>query len=67
MPCSPEQEVDSCYLCEIGKEGLWLPMPDQTVLICHTCVLESIWMHPKLSLHRKEQDVDKHHRNHGRG
>lgn len=45
--------ADSCYLCEIGKEGLWFPMEDRTVLICLSCVLECIWAHPKLQIHRK--------------
>lgn len=46
------ETADSCYLCEIGKEGLWLPMQERTVLICMKCVLECIWAHPRLQLFR---------------
>lgn len=44
--------IDSCYLCEIGKQGLFLPVEDRTVLICEKCVLKCIWAHPKLAAFR---------------
>ncbi len=40
--------MDSCYLCEIEKEGLQVPVGDNLVLICHRCVLDCIHRHPKL-------------------
>lgn len=46
-------QPDSCYLCEIGKEGLFVPLNDREVLICSGCLLECIYAHPKLMLHRK--------------
>lgn len=46
--------IDSCYLCEIGKEGLFVPLDDQTIMVCIDCVLECIYSHPKLHLWRKE-------------
>jgi hypothetical protein len=39
---------DSCYLCEIGKEGLFVPLNGHTVLICQRCVLDCIYRHPRL-------------------
>ena len=39
---------DSCYLCEIGKEGVLVPVGEHAVLICDRCVLECIWRHPRL-------------------
>lgn len=49
--------MDSCYLCEIGKEGLVIPLDDQEVLICSACVLECILAHPKLYLWRETKNV----------
>ena len=48
-PTQPPVEGDSCYLCEIGKDGLAFPLAEgKTVLICFACVLQCIWAHPKL-------------------
>jgi hypothetical protein len=48
-----QPEADSCYFCEIGKEGLFVPLNGYTVLICQSCVLACIYAHPKLLHHRK--------------
>ena len=45
--------IDSCYLCEIGKDGILFPMGTQTVLICDKCLLAWLWEHPKFLHHRK--------------
>lgn len=43
---------DSCYLCELGKEGLFIPadwVPGGRILVCSRCVLEVLFTHPKLA------------------
>ena len=44
--------MDSCYLCEIGKEGLIVPHPffkGRQFLICAECLLSWIYQHPRLA------------------
>jgi hypothetical protein len=44
--------VDSCYLCEIGTEGLFVPapwVPEREILVCTDCTLNAIYRHPKLA------------------
>ena len=52
-----EREPDSCYLCEIGKEGLFLrhPSEDMTILVCLECALAAIYAHPKLAIFKELQ------------
>ena len=47
-PTNEQPEIDSCYICEIGKEGLFVPIDGMTVLICETCVLKAIMALPEL-------------------
>lgn len=49
--------MDSCYLCEIGKEGLMVTLDGNEVLICADCVLEAIMNHPKLYLWKETKNV----------
>ena len=44
--------IDSCYLCEIGKDGLMVPYDGQTILICAECALAAILAHPRLNAPR---------------
>lgn len=48
-----QPEVDSCYLCELEHEGLFVPLEDRTILLCLKCLLECIHSHPKMMHHRK--------------
>ena len=44
--------MDSCYLCEIGTEGLEVPHPHfegRVILVCTECALQAIYAHPKLA------------------
>ena len=44
--------MDSCYLCEIGTDGLIVPHPhfaDRQIMICPACVLAALYAHPKLA------------------
>lgn len=45
--------VDSCYVCEIGKDGLIVQVDGREVLVCSKCVLECIFSHPKLVQYRE--------------
>lgn len=47
-----EAVMDSCYLCEIGKQGLIIPTPIGDRLICDKCVLACIFSHPKMEFLR---------------
>ena len=52
---------DSCYLCEVGKEGLVVPAGDQELLICIKCVLECIWANPRMYyelLKKNQRDLE---------
>jgi len=48
--------MDSCYLCEIGKEGLIVPCDGRQILVCLDCVFVALTYHPKLAqfFERKE-------------
>ena len=42
-------DVDSCYLCEIGTEGLVVPFRGREILVCADCALGAILAHPRLA------------------
>ena len=49
--------MDSCYLCEIGKDGLIVPLGDRSVLVCARCVLKCIYSHPMLAALLPEKEM----------
>ena len=47
----------SCYLCEIGTDGIFLPAVGRNLLICAKCVLESLWANPRLHYELKKKQA----------
>ena len=43
-----QPEIDGCYLCEIGTDGLIVPFHGREIMVCAKCALEAIHNHPKL-------------------
>lgn len=59
--------IDSCYLCEREKEGLFIPAPwtpDGQVLIGTRCVMEALFLHPMLAGFAPAEEKDLVHLNH---